>query len=144
MTLSSDTSIAIVDNNGKVNAIKKGTATITATTGDGSQSTKCEVNVSNPKLTADGSIGIQTTASSSGIRRGVFAKVTATGGSGEYTVYIIYLYKDGVLIGKTYDYSKNSIFVSGYNNGKYMMEYEVRDSEGEVKTGSVNTNISGF
>ena len=36
------------------------------------------------------------------------------------------------------------IFVSGYNNGKYMMEYEVRDSEGEVKTGSVNTNISGF
>lgn len=141
---SSDTSVATVDNNGKVNALKKGTAVISATTADGSYSAKCEVKVSNPKLMATGTIGISTIFSGGVMRRGVFAEVTATGGSEKYTSYNIYLYKDGVLIGRTYDYSKNSIFVSGYNNGNYTMEYEVRDSDGERITGTKNVSISGF
>mgnify|MGYP003373718208 CR=1 FL=1 len=141
---SSDTSVATVDNNGKVNALKKGTAVISATTADGSYSAKCEVKVSNPKLMATGTIGISTIFSGGVMRRGVFAEVTATGGSGKYTSYNIYLYKDGVLIGRTYDYSKNSIFVSGYNNGNYTMEYEARDSDGERITGTKNVSISGF
>jgi uncharacterized protein YjdB len=49
---SSDPSIATVDDNGKVTAVKEGSATITATTQDGSnQSATCTVNVKNP---ADG------------------------------------------------------------------------------------------
>ncbi|WP_051624058.1 Ig-like domain-containing protein [Clostridium akagii] len=46
---SSDTSIATVDANGKVTAVKQGSATITATTQDGSnQSATCTINVKNP------------------------------------------------------------------------------------------------
>ncbi|URZ15490.1 Ig-like domain-containing protein [Clostridium felsineum] len=46
---SSDTSVATVDSNGKVTALKKGTATITATTQDGSNlSSSCTVNVTEP------------------------------------------------------------------------------------------------
>ena len=42
---SSDPTVATVDNNGKVTAIKKGTATITATTEDGGFTDMCEVSV---------------------------------------------------------------------------------------------------
>ncbi|SMC17121.1 Uncharacterized conserved protein YjdB, contains Ig-like domain [Clostridium acidisoli DSM 12555] len=49
---SSDPSIVTVDDNGKVTAVKEGSATITATTQDGSNKTAtCTVNVKNP---ADG------------------------------------------------------------------------------------------
>lgn len=42
---SSDTTVATVDNNGKVTAVKKGTATITVTTEDGSFTDNCVVSV---------------------------------------------------------------------------------------------------
>lgn len=42
---SSDTTVATVDSNGKVTAMKKGTATITVTTEDGSFTDACEVSV---------------------------------------------------------------------------------------------------
>ncbi|MBQ2985915.1 MAG: Ig-like domain-containing protein [Tyzzerella sp.] len=42
---SSDTTVATVDSNGKVTAMKKGTATITVTTEDGSFTDTCEVSV---------------------------------------------------------------------------------------------------
>lgn len=42
---SSDTSVATVDSNGKVNALRKGTATITVTTEDGSFTDTCAVSV---------------------------------------------------------------------------------------------------
>lgn len=42
---SSDTSVATVDNNGKVTALKKGTATITVTTEDGEFTATCDVSV---------------------------------------------------------------------------------------------------
>jgi hypothetical protein len=42
---SSDTSVATIDNNGRVKAVGRGTTTITATTTDGKHSCKCDVNV---------------------------------------------------------------------------------------------------
>lgn len=46
---SSDSSIATVDDNGKVTAVKGGSVTITATTTDGgNQSAACTINVKNP------------------------------------------------------------------------------------------------
>ncbi len=42
---SSDTSVATVDNNGKVTGVKKGTATITVTTADGNYTASCAVTV---------------------------------------------------------------------------------------------------
>jgi len=48
---SSDVAVATVDANGKVTAIKEGTATITVTTADGGKSANCSVTVkSNPNL----------------------------------------------------------------------------------------------
>ena len=45
---SSDSSIATVDNNGKVTGIAPGTATITVTTEDGKKTATCTVTVNNP------------------------------------------------------------------------------------------------
>lgn len=47
---SSNTSVAVVDGNGKVSAISKGTATISVTTADGGFTAQCEVNVA-PRVT---------------------------------------------------------------------------------------------
>lgn len=49
--LSSDSSVASVDENGKVTAKKAGTATITVTTKDGSFKAECEVTVTNISVT---------------------------------------------------------------------------------------------
>ena len=141
---SSDTNVATVSSSGKVTAKRKGTATITVKTSDGGYIAECVVTVSNPSLTATGSIGISTIASSSGITRGVFAEVNASGGTGTYTYYYIKLYKDGTLIGTTTNTSSNELFISGYSNGRYTMEYEVRDSDGTVKKGTSSSTISGF
>ena len=141
---SSNTSVATVNSSGKVTAVGKGTATITVKTVDGGYIAKCEISVSNPTLKTSGSIGITTSCGSSGCSRGVFAKVTASGGTGAYTYYYIKLYKDGTLIGTTTNTSSNELFISGYSNGSYTMEYEVRDSDGTVKTGTSSSTISGF
>ena len=54
---SSDTSVATVNNNGRVTAVGKGSATITATTSDGGYTAQCTVNVTNPAL--NGSVSIE-------------------------------------------------------------------------------------
>ncbi len=46
---SSDTAIATVDSNGKVTAVKAGTADITVTTKSASKTTKCTVTVTDPE-----------------------------------------------------------------------------------------------
>lgn len=141
---SSDSSVATVNSSGKVIAIKKGTTIITATTSDGSYTAKCIVSVSNPELTAKGSIGIRTTVSSSGATRGIFAEINASGGTGTYTYYYIKIYKNGTLIASTTNTSSNELFIVGHTNGSYTMKYEVRDSDGTIKTGTSTTTISGF
>lgn len=142
---SSSNSVATVDNNGRVTAIGKGTAIITATTSDGSKTANCNVSVTNPPLSAKGSIGIATIASNSGISRGINVTVTASGGAGNYNYYYIKLYKDGNLISQTSNTSSNSLFASGYTNGNYYAEIEVHDTDGEVYTGTTGTStISGF
>ena len=47
---SSDDTIATVDNNGKVTAVKEGTATITVTTEDGNKTATCTVTVTRPYI----------------------------------------------------------------------------------------------
>jgi uncharacterized protein YjdB len=49
---SNDTSIAIVDNSGKVTAVKTGTATITVTTEDGSKTATCVITVNTTSVTS--------------------------------------------------------------------------------------------
>lgn len=141
---SSEPSIVTVDNNGKVTAKKRGTAIITVMSTDGGYTASCTVNVTNPPLTAQGSIGIKILTSSGGTTQGVYAEIIGSGGTGIYTYYYIELYKDGVFIGKTTDTSHNSLFLSGYSNGNYTMQYELRDSDGTVITGSTSATISGF
>ena len=140
---SSDTSIATVDSNGKVTAIAKGTATIAAKTSDGGLTATCSVTVNNPQLTASASIGYSTTVSNSSVSSGISVKLNAKGGSGSYTYYYIKLYNDTGLIGETSNTSSNSLFISGYKNGNYYVEYTVRDSDGnEVSGTSGITSIS--
>ena len=141
---SSDTSIATVNSSGKVTAISEGIATITATTNDGGFTATCTVNVTNPPLSAKGSIGYSIISSSAGLHGGISVDIKATGGTGKYTYYYIKLYaSDGVLIGQTSTTTNNEIFVSGYKNGSYYAEFEVRDSNGTVYTGKTGiTTIS--
>ena len=142
---SSDTTIATVSSNGVVTAKKKGVAIITVTTEDGNKIASCSVEVVNPKLTADASIGLSYIAGSTGTSRGIKVTVTASGGSGSYNYYNIKLYKDGVLIGSSTNTNSNTLFVEGHSNGSYYAEIEVHDTEGNVfnATSSVST-ISGF
>lgn len=73
---SSDSTIATVDNTGKVTSIKAGTATITATTTDSSNlSASCTVNVKNPDVLAS---GITLNKSTDSINIGSTDKLTAT------------------------------------------------------------------
>lgn len=48
---SSDDTVATVDTNGKVTAVKAGTATITVTTADGNETATCAVTVTDPNVT---------------------------------------------------------------------------------------------
>lgn len=141
---SSNPSVAQVSSNGKVTAISEGSVTITATTNDGGFTANCIVNVTNPPLSAKGSIGYTILTTSSGIYGGVSVDVSATGGTGNYTYYYIKLYtSDGTLIGETSSTTSNEIFVSGYKNGSYYAEFEVRDSNGQTYTGKTGiTTIS--
>lgn len=140
---SSNPSVAEVDSSGKITAVGKGNAIITAASSDGNISASCSVSVSNPALMANANIGVSTIASNSGIKRGIKVSVTATGGNGVYTYYIR-VYKNGTLIGNTTNISSNELFIDGHTNGGYTVEYEVRDSDGNVKTGSSSSTISGF
>lgn len=140
----SNSSVATVSN-GKVIAVGAGSATITATTIDGNKSVTCTVNVTNPALTANASIGISTVATNAGITRGINVSVSASGGTGIYNYYYIKLYKDGKLIGQTTNTNSNSLFVTGHSNGSYYAEIEVHDSAGTVFTTTSGTStISGF
>lgn len=141
---SSDSNIATVSSDGKITAKSKGTVTITVKTNDGGYTDNCTVTVTNPPLIVDASIGIRTTVSNSGASRYLYANVTASGGSGVYTYYYIKVYKDGTLIRSSSNTSINELLLLGHTNGSYTMEYEVRDSDGTIKTGTSSTTISGF
>lgn len=141
---SSNPSVVEVSSKGIVTAVSEGSATITATTNDGGFTATCIINVTNSPLSAKGSIGYTLLTSSSGIYGGVSVDITATGGTGDYVYYYIKLYtSDGNLIGETSYTNRNEIFVSGYRNGSYYAEFEVRDSNGETYTGKTGiTTIS--
>ncbi|MDF9828808.1 Ig-like domain-containing protein [Parabacteroides sp. PF5-6] len=64
---SSNTAVAIVDNNGNVTALKAGTATITATTDDGGKTATCIVTVTAPAAVPTFIIGAQTGDGGDGI-----------------------------------------------------------------------------
>lgn len=136
---SSNSEVATVDRNGKVTAIKKGNAVITAKTTEGNYTDSCEVTVNNPDLTVNPSIGYSMIFSSGGMSPGIQVTLDASGGSGIYTYYFIKLYKEGSLIGETINTSSNQLFVGGYKNGSYYVEYIVKDSENNEKTGTSST-----
>lgn len=139
---SSNPSVATVDKNGKITGIKKGTATITITTEDGNHQADCVVEIVNPPLTADASIGLSFVTTSSGMYRGVNVTINASGGSENYTYYYIKLYKDGTLIGQSSNTNDDELFIVGFANGTYTAEFEVRDSENNVYKGTKSTQIS--
>lgn len=142
---SSNSSVAKVDNFGKITAVGKGNAIITATSSDGNKTATCDVTVTNPVLSANASVGISTIVSSNGATRGINVTVNASGGSGTYNYYYIKLYKDGSLISQTSNTSSNSLFATGYTNGIYYAEIEVHDSDDNIyKETSGISIISGF
>ncbi len=140
---SSNTSVATVNDSGKVTAVGKGTATITVTTIDGGYKADCTVTVVNPPLSVKPSIGVQTSVSSVGVSRGISVEINASGGTGVYN-YTFKVYKNGVWIETVTDSNNNKLFLVGHTNGSYKVEYEVRDSDGETVSGSSSTTISGF
>ena len=139
---SSDPSVATVDSNGKITAIKKGTATITVTTEDGNHQANCTVEVTNPQLYAEASIGLSLVTTSSGMYRGIKVTINASGGSENYTYFNIKLYRDGTLIGQSQNTYDNEIFVVGFTSGNYTAEFEVKDSENNVYRGTKSTQVS--
>ncbi len=142
---SENSSIAKVDSDGKITGVNKGVTTITATTEDGGKTASCLVTVNNPPISASADIGITTKFSGNNIIRGIDVTVKASGGTGVYTYYYIKLYRNDVLIGESPSTNTNSLFVTGYTNGSYYVEYEVRDSDNVVyKNRSATTTISGF
>ncbi len=70
---SSDTSVATVDNNGKVTAINNGTATITVTTNDGGKTATCKVTVNNNSVSS-----VKLNKTSVTINKGKTETLTAT------------------------------------------------------------------
>lgn len=142
---SSNPSVVSVSSSGVVTALGAGSAVITVTTNDGGYQASCNVNVITAPLTATASIGISSRVTSNGAYRGIFAEVNASGGSKTYTYYYIKLYKDGVKIAETTNTSSREIFVTGFGNGVYSADFEVRDSDGTVYNGnSGQVSISGF
>ena len=143
--ISSNNSVATV-NNGVVTAIGKGQAIITVSINDGNYKADCLVNVSNPALSANVSIGYQISVGQNGAIAGVNATLTGKGGTGIYTYYNIKLFtSDGSLIAQTTDTSNNSIIAIGYKNGSYYATFEIVDSDGQSYNGTTNIyTISGY
>ena len=133
---SSNNSVVTVNNNGTIKAISKGNAVITVKTEDGGYIATCSVTVTEPQLTATGSIGYKNVVSDSQIAYGVNVTISAIGGTGIYNYYYIKLYmSDGTLIAQTSNTSSNSLFVPNYKNGSYYAEFEIRDSGGAIYNG---------
>ena len=139
---SSNPSVATIDKNGKITAIKKGTTTITVTTEDGAHQASCTVEVTNPPLTAEATIGLSFVTTSSGMYKGIRVTINASGGSENYTYYNIKLYKDGSLIGQSQNTKDNEVFIVGFTSGNYTAEFEVKDSENNTYKGTKSTQIS--
>ena len=142
---SSNTSVVQVSSNGRITAKGKGTAVITVITVDGSFTDTCTVTVIEPPLTVKASIGISYSVSSvSGTNQCVYARATATGGSGTYVEYYIKLYYNGILIAEA---ARDEVTVP-VASGTYKAEIYVKDSSGNeityTKSAIVSATASGF
>lgn len=118
---SSDNSVATVDNNGKVKAISKGTATITAKTADGKYSCTCSVTVKNIEdcvtLTRTGT---SITFTTSGIK--YYVTFSITNASPE-TIHIVSL--GGVTNGVESDLKENSsVQITLVSSSEYLQNYK--------------------
>ena len=71
---SDNTSVATVDKNGKVTAVKEGTANIVVTSNDGNKKAECKVTVSKPVAVT----GVKFDKTAVSIEEGKTAKITAT------------------------------------------------------------------
>ena len=72
---SSDASVASVDNNGKVSAVKAGSATITVTTSDGGKTATCSVTVTSKTVSVT---GVKLDKSNLELKAGETAQLAAT------------------------------------------------------------------
>lgn len=136
---SSNPSVAQVSSSGEVTAKGKGTTIITIKSADGGYTANCSITVQEPKLKVSTSIGVGYYMSDSASVRGVFAKVTPTGGSGNYIAYSLKLYYNGSLVAES---TKNEVIVSPVKNGTYKVEVYVKDSSGNEVRDTKTTTIS--
>ena len=137
---SSDNSIASVDIEGVVIGHKLGSATITATTGDGSFSDSCVVTVVYEPMVATGNIGRTSIIGDQGIFMGMYASANATGGDGNYSYYIE-LYYNNTLVSVSTDPTKNIIYYNQSLNGVYRAEITVYDGDGNEASKTVSITL---
>lgn len=131
---SSDTSVATVSEN-IVKAVGKGTAILTATSKIGGHTATCKITVTEPPLTVSAHISDGVEFSGSNIYTIVTASISKNGGSGKYTVCVLKLYHNGILICET---SENSVTVLK-ESGEYRVEVYVKDSSGNEATATKTT-----
>ena len=136
---SSDSSVVEVDTNGRVTAVKAGTAVVTVATVDGGFTATCTITVEDPPLMVRASIGYTISASASGTVRGVSVEADASGGSGNYVEYYVRVYFNGELVAQG---AKKEILVTAAS-GTYTAEVYVKDSNGNEATGTGQLTFSG-
>ncbi len=124
---SSNSDVAIVNENGQVQGIKEGKTTITVSTEDGSKKATCVVNVKYITLNVVTAMTYTRKSLNGNYVNGVSVNVTPSGGSGIYPSYQIKLYYNHNLVKES---TTSELFYPTELKGNYYAEITVVDSEG--------------
>lgn len=124
---SSNSDVASVNENGRVEGIKEGKTTITVSTEDGAKKATCVVNVKYIKLNVVTAMTYTRKSLNGNYVNGVNVTVTPSGGSGIYTSYQIKLYYNHSLVKES---TTSELFYPTELKGNYYAEITVTDSEG--------------
>jgi len=129
---SSNTNVATVTNSGRVVALHKGSAIITAKTANGNCTATADVTVVNPELKVSPWIYPSTITANGVTSQGVATGANASGGSEDYIIKIE-VYRNGVLVRTGH----NRVDVAG--SGEYYAKWTVDDAEEGTRTGTTET-----
>lgn len=124
---SSNSDVAAVNENGQVQAIREGKATITVSTEDGSKKATCVVNVKYITLNVVTAMTYTRKSLNGDYVNGININVTPSGGSGTYSSYQIKLYYNHNLVQES---TTPELFYPTELKGNYYAEITVIDSEG--------------